>query len=126
MPDFFAQASEPGNMTFRLHGTFCESVHQAFALFGSKSASGFDKFLNGQSRGHVLFLNSSLLQNARLRWQRNTLDLTNPTRALSSTLSPRRWLRHRIPPNLNPDRKSTRLNSSHRTISYAVFCLKKK
>src|SRR5437867_5742501 len=26
----------------------------------------------------------------------------------------------------NVDRKSTRLNSSHRTISYAVFCLKKK
>src|SRR5437867_8808984 len=26
----------------------------------------------------------------------------------------------------NGDRKSTRLNSSHRTISYAVFCLKKK
>src|ERR1017187_6564203 len=32
-------------------------------------------------------------------------------------------------PNLRPmdvDRKSTRLNSSHRCISYAVFCLKKK
>src|SRR5207248_10635131 len=27
---------------------------------------------------------------------------------------------------LREDRKSTRLNSSHRTISYAVFCLKKK
>src|SRR5437762_11419576 len=26
----------------------------------------------------------------------------------------------------DPDRKSTRLNSSHRCISYAVFCLKKK
>src|SRR2546426_6632190 len=26
----------------------------------------------------------------------------------------------------NPDRKSTRLNSSHLVISYAVFCLKKK
>src|SRR6266513_2881657 len=25
-----------------------------------------------------------------------------------------------------PDRKSTRLNSSHASISYAVFCLKKK
>src|SRR3712207_7141814 len=25
-----------------------------------------------------------------------------------------------------PDRKSTRLNSSHANISYAVFCLKKK
>src|SRR5256885_3322653 len=27
---------------------------------------------------------------------------------------------------LSPDRKSTRLNSSHLVISYAVFCLKKK
>src|SRR5690348_18111349 len=27
---------------------------------------------------------------------------------------------------LQPDRKSTRLNSSHPSISYAVFCLKKK
>src|SRR5437773_9631770 len=30
------------------------------------------------------------------------------------------------PRGQNPDRKSTRLNSSHITISYAVFCLKKK
>src|SRR3989475_6267523 len=28
--------------------------------------------------------------------------------------------------NVEPDRKSTRLNSSHSQISYAVFCLKKK
>src|SRR5207249_10650541 len=28
--------------------------------------------------------------------------------------------------SLPPDRKSTRLNSSHVSISYAVFCLKKK
>src|SRR5438067_10637335 len=37
---------------------------------------------------------------------------------------------HRDPPHLNTarstDRKSTRLNSSHVSISYAVFCLKKK
>src|SRR3712207_7362837 len=33
-----------------------------------------------------------------------------------------RWLDH---PS-TPDRKSTRLNSSHANISYAVFCLKKK
>src|SRR6478736_3615992 len=32
-----------------------------------------------------------------------------------------------VPPALQrPDRKSTRLNSSHSQISYAVFCLKKK
>src|SRR5256885_8649869 len=30
------------------------------------------------------------------------------------------------PANMFPDRKSTRLNSSHLVISYAVFCLKKK
>src|SRR3712207_6990819 len=29
-------------------------------------------------------------------------------------------------PDQVPDRKSTRLNSSHANISYAVFCLKKK
>src|SRR2546426_8334709 len=28
--------------------------------------------------------------------------------------------------SVRPDRKSTRLNSSHLVISYAVFCLKKK
>src|SRR5256886_10072102 len=28
--------------------------------------------------------------------------------------------------SMKPDRKSTRLNSSHSQISYAVFCLKKK
>src|SRR5207248_7419649 len=35
---------------------------------------------------------------------------------------------HEMPPVQRDllDRKSTRLNSSHRTISYAVFCLKKK
>src|SRR5687768_18086767 len=31
-----------------------------------------------------------------------------------------------VPISAPPDRKSTRLNSSHGYISYAVFCLKKK
>src|SRR5688572_32478273 len=34
--------------------------------------------------------------------------------------------RDRAVRSLLPDRKSTRLNSSHSQISYAVFCLKKK
>src|SRR5215211_4176626 len=40
----------------------------------------------------------------------------------------RQWLRLAMaPPELmQQDRKSTRLNSSHTVISYAVFCLKKK
>src|SRR2546421_8627397 len=54
--------------------------------------------------------------------------LTNLSASHSTGLSP-----HKHPPK-NPsltapcftDRKSTRLNSSHDQISYAVFCLKKK
>src|SRR3712207_8459583 len=36
------------------------------------------------------------------------------------------WFRVAESPFDNLDRKSTRLNSSHANISYAVFCLKKK
>src|SRR5215510_16410469 len=38
------------------------------------------------------------------------------------------WFSHGHPDHTNvaSDRKSTRLNSSHVAISYAVFCLKKK
>src|SRR3989449_4321841 len=42
--------------------------------------------------------------------------------AAEETISTSRGLRDTV----NPDRKSTRLNSSHGYISYAVFCLKKK
>src|SRR2546427_2209840 len=36
------------------------------------------------------------------------------------------WASLNRPESTEPDRKSTRLNSSHSQISYAVFCLKKK
>src|SRR3712207_7813443 len=39
---------------------------------------------------------------------------------------PHRCTRERHPEGCDRDRKSTRLNSSHANISYAVFCLKKK
>src|SRR3712207_8386381 len=45
------------------------------------------------------------------------------------TIEPPRWLgalRSAKPRTAFTDRKSTRLNSSHANISYAVFCLKKK
>src|SRR2546430_4834564 len=44
-----------------------------------------------------------------------TSHIPHPTCSSSSSPSP-----------ATPDRKSTRLNSSHSQISYAVFCLKKK
>src|SRR5437879_8488287 len=42
-------------------------------------------------------------------------------RRVTTSLVPSVWSSTRC-----SDRKSTRLNSSHRCISYAVFCLKKK
>src|SRR5258705_10075497 len=43
--------------------------------------------------------------------------------ALDARLEPHQ---RRVAPDADEDRKSTRLNSSHLGISYAVFCLKKK
>src|SRR5258708_12855099 len=57
---------------------------------------------------------------------------TDQPRAVPSAANFRqRILDHRPGPGgwpgrRRPDRKSTRLNSSHQIISYAVFCLKKK
>src|SRR5207248_11069634 len=59
-----------------------------------------------------------------LPWRRSPRSATRAAGACSASATatdtstaPRRG---------STDRKSTRLNSSHRTISYAVFCLKKK
>src|SRR3712207_8493783 len=49
------------------------------------------------------------------------------TFAAASTVAASRTVDGRLrPPGARLDRKSTRLNSSHANISYAVFCLKKK
>src|SRR3989449_4473596 len=62
---------------------------------------------------------------------RNFLNGSVPRSATRAKLE--RWLANQQhvsrPPNVGQlvrDRKSTRLNSSHGYISYAVFCLKKK
>src|SRR5207249_6800413 len=51
----------------------------------------------------------------------------NSLRSAAITLAPKdsSW-RERSRASSDKDRKSTRLNSSHVSISYAVFCLKKK
>src|SRR6266705_5976187 len=62
----------------------------------------------------------------RLRLSREPHYICNLCQALALQ-SPRGTAPHsRRPRSPRLDRKSTRLNSSHRTISYAVFCLKKK
>src|SRR5438552_15453852 len=62
-----------------------------------------------------------------------TLSYTTLFRSQAPQINVERWLvRQRVNPDRRRDsksprdRKSTRLNSSHQIISYAVFCLKKK
>src|SRR5690349_21905734 len=52
-------------------------------------------------------------------WLASWVPYLRPSRRRRRSGWSRRWRRE-------PDRKSTRLNSSHVEISYAVFCLKKK
>src|SRR5688572_31563015 len=53
------------------------------------------------------------------QWQRQVVRTEEPGKGLARNGPPLGLSRHQ-------DRKSTRLNSSHSQISYAVFCLKKK
>src|SRR5207248_11505868 len=64
-------------------------------------------------------------QDATLRATR-TLSVASGTFTLSGQAVTLRATRTLSVASGTLDRKSTRLNSSHRTISYAVFCLKKK
>src|SRR5437762_6387084 len=54
------------------------------------------------------------------------LELTDDLGVVGVVLEARGWPGARERREDDLDRKSTRLNSSHRCISYAVFCLKKK
>src|SRR5207245_9687991 len=73
---------------------------------------------------------SSDLQPARLEWDFNALNRwpVESTRPCHNRckLAVQFMLARHVEVELYGDRKSTRLNSSHGSISYAVFCLKKK
>src|SRR2546430_8989162 len=54
------------------------------------------------------------------------LRVRRPSREPHPRLVGEHRAERRARPQVEQDRKSTRLNSSHSQISYAVFCLKKK
>src|SRR4051812_49521366 len=57
------------------------------------------------------------------QWVKNVLVAAAPLAAAGRGV---RYDHTQVATEVQPDRKSTRLNSSHMSISYAVFCLKKK
>src|SRR2546422_5393923 len=87
-------------------------------LFRSPPGRGTGERERGSDEGHVIRLQRS---EAHARLPAVAAFLTIPRHVRS--LRRAGVARVRLP---RQDRKSTRLNSSHGYISYAVFCLKKK
>src|SRR2546430_5712183 len=92
------------------------SIHYYFSMF-------YFFFFNDTATTEIytLSLHDALPISPVRRGRRSSSGATaRPVRSAGSTCG-------RTPSSVAPeDRKSTRLNSSHSQISYAVFCLKKK
>src|SRR5690625_7861151 len=100
------------------------SLHDALPIFGLVLNKGMED-THRMGRGVQSHLGYSYADRIHV----NTHHFDEP-------LVPRKWtvgvtervdlFGHVVIPLYEQDRKSTRLNSSHVAISYAVFCLKKK
>src|SRR5688500_19211140 len=75
--------------------------------------------INRHPPSSTLFPYTTLFRSAQRRPQHRRSRRSGAVELARSERDPRRAAGHL-------DRKSTRLNSSHLVISYAVFCLKKK
>src|SRR3712207_7569139 len=71
----------------------------------------------------MCLISSIILERGKLKPRKatSTQEVTFGGPEVTLLAGSRHWPEHR-----SRDRKSTRLNSSHANISYAVFCLKKK
>src|SRR5207249_6016827 len=72
-----------------------------------------------RGRNEYLVVEADIDRGSRVGWERNTRTCSTSTTGPDTAAAHAR-------PCFDLDRKSTRLNSSHVSISYAVFCLKKK
>src|SRR5256885_9595200 len=96
------------------------------AVVGILGAIAIPSYSEYIRRGHRAEARAGLLQAAQWLERASTATGTYPlTAAFPSALATVPSNRYDISLN-STDRKSTRLNSSHLVISYAVFCLKKK
>src|SRR5437773_7665460 len=107
-------------------GYLCSS---AAATWSAKHSEDFHVSVDLESlvRDAVRFHGTRVLEPSHLDYLHDELDLAivpfvepEPDHAVGDVLD------ETVPRGPGIDRKSTRLNSSHITISYAVFCLKKK
>src|SRR3712207_8319895 len=103
------------------------ALTQSYSDFGHSSLSISVKQLCTMQNHCVIFLTGSGQEtgniNQTYNWNIKCIAETNKTSTLTTCVSIKYTCVSR---RLIRDRKSTRLNSSHANISYAVFCLKKK
>src|SRR5438034_2652226 len=104
-----------------------EQATGAMQLDGRSDVYSLGCVLYEMLAGHPPFLGTT----AQEILARHALDPVPPLRTIRPELP--QAVEHAVrkalaksPADRFPDRKSTRLNSSHTVISYAVFCLKKK
>src|SRR5439155_19779617 len=83
----------------------------------------FEAFACGVLPGHIAL---ARIQPRCTNFFYHILKQRQPPRSYSINVCARRNVTASTRPASRIDRKSTRLNSSHVAISYAVFCLKKK
>src|SRR5438034_9942663 len=88
----------------------CHADHRALHSFPTRRSSDLLQRLTLLKKNHL---------DEQYVARRNVRDLPGIIASLSERLS-------QLTADEATDRKSTRLNSSHTVISYAVFCLKKK
>src|SRR5207248_11622007 len=89
------------------------SLHDALPILAARYDRDAGRFQSSKAQRDRAQLARELNQGALIRFQNK--GKCDEAGQISCTWS-----------GSSRDRKSTRLNSSHRTISYAVFCLKKK
>src|SRR5205814_5620313 len=113
------------NRTFARDFLGTSSYHSLHVTLVKRLSHGL-AFKANYTHAKVLDLNSQLDTDFNLS---APSDVANPYNLALSKGPAAFNLAHQFNGNFSyefPDRKSTRLNSSHLGISYAVFCLKKK
>src|SRR2546427_165812 len=93
------------------------STHLTAAIAALAIGAGGAWWTQGQRYG---------LQLEQLRHQQTSTELESTRQAVRDMAGFQKGLTDALATFQATDRKSTRLNSSHSQISYAVFCLKKK
>src|SRR5690606_41448874 len=98
----------------RTHDTHTLSLHDALPIFKGKTMVGEEIGINGALEQAGLEVVETDLGEYIIQ-----LAKEPPSHIIAPAV-------HKTRAQICQDRKSTRLNSSHVNISYAVFCLKKK